>query len=170
MEAQGWLKLCRLGSKNAEADRETFFRSQVLFWLLAATDGHAKNFSIYLEPGGSYRLTPLYDVLSVYPLMQSNMIPRQKAKMAMALRGTNKNHYLWEKIQPRHFLSTAKAINFPQKKAEQILIEMLEQASYIATQVLDKIPEGFPPEISDPILEGMTRLAKQQLELMGDIS
>jgi serine/threonine-protein kinase HipA len=156
-----------LGSKNAEADRETFFRSQVLFWLLAATDGHAKNFSIYLEPGGSYRLTPLYDVLSVYPLMQSNMIPRQKAKMAMALRGTNKNHYLWEKIQPRHFLSTAKTINFPQKKAKQILSEMLEQVDDVATQVLEKLPEGFPPDISAPILEGMTRLAKQQLDLTG---
>ncbi|WP_404787155.1 type II toxin-antitoxin system HipA family toxin [Altericista sp. CCNU0014] len=156
-----------LGSRQAEADRETFFRSQVLFWLLAATDGHAKNFSIYLEAGGSYRLTPLYDVLSVYPLMQSNAIPRQKAKMAMALRGTSKNHYLWSKIQPRHFLSTARAIDFSPKKAEQISIEMLEQTSDVAMQVAKTLPSSFPRKIGEPILQGMTRLAKQQLDLMG---
>jgi serine/threonine-protein kinase HipA len=159
-----------LGSKQAEVDRETFFRSQVLFWLLAATDGHAKNFSVHLEPGGSYRLTPIYDVLSVYPLMQSNAIPRQKAKMAMALRGTSKNHYLWSKIQPRHFLSTAKAIQFPQKKAQQILTEMLERASDVAAQVAEILPPRFPHNISEPILQGMTRLAKQQLDLIGATS
>jgi serine/threonine-protein kinase HipA len=159
-----------LGSRKAEVDRETFFRSQVLFWLLAATDGHAKNFSLYIEPSGSYCLTPLYDVMSVYPLMQAKTIPRQKAKMAMALRGTSQNHYLWSKIQLRHFLATAKASNFSQKRAKQILSEMLEQVDGVATQVLEKLPEGFPPNISGPILQGMTRLAKQQLELMEAIS
>jgi hypothetical protein len=29
-----------------------FFRSQILFWLIGATDGHAKNFSVFLKPGG----------------------------------------------------------------------------------------------------------------------
>lgn len=158
-----------LGSKKGEADRETFFRSQVLFWLLAATDGHAKNFSIYLEPGGGYCLTPLYDVMSVYPLMQAKTIPRQKAEMAMALRGTNKNHYRWARIQPRHFLATANAINFSQKKAERILTEMLEQARDVATQVSEKLPAGFPSNISEPILQGMAILAKRQLDLIGGV-
>ena len=27
-------------------------RTQLVFWLLAAIDGHAKNFSIFLLPGG----------------------------------------------------------------------------------------------------------------------
>jgi serine/threonine-protein kinase HipA len=159
-----------LGSKQAEADRETFFRSQVLFWLLAAIDGHAKNFSLYIEPSGGYCLTPLYDAISAYPLMQAKTIPGQKAKMAMALRGTSQNHYLWSKIQLRHFLATAKASNFSQKKAKQILSEMLEQVDDVATQVLEKLPEGFPSDISDPILQGMTQLAKQQLDLIGAIS
>jgi len=34
--------------------------------LLCATDGHAKNFSIFIGQGGTYRMTPLYDVLSAY--------------------------------------------------------------------------------------------------------
>lgn len=49
-----------LGSQQANQDRETFFRSQILFWLLAAIDGHAKNFSLFIETGSAYRMTPLY--------------------------------------------------------------------------------------------------------------
>jgi serine/threonine-protein kinase HipA len=33
-------------SVNAEADMKTLRAAQVLFWLLRAPDGHAKNFSI----------------------------------------------------------------------------------------------------------------------------
>ncbi|KKO44965.1 hypothetical protein WG68_12535 [Arsukibacterium ikkense] len=32
-----------------------------------ATDGHAKNRSIYIEQQDQYRLTPLYDILSAFP-------------------------------------------------------------------------------------------------------
>jgi serine/threonine-protein kinase HipA len=153
-----------LGSKNANADRAQFFRSQVLFWLLAAPDGHAKNFSLFIEPGGSYRLTPLYDVMSAYPLMQNQSMSKQKIKMAMALKGTSKNNYHWLNIQPRHYLSTAKAINFSQKQAQFILEEMLNQTYHVANQVSDRLPSDFPVHISEPILEGMISLAKQKLE------
>lgn len=151
-----------LGANNANADREQFFRSQILFWLLAATDGHAKNFSIHLEAGGSYRLTPLYDVISFYPYI-SAFKPMQKIKMAMALKGTKKNNYHWSAIQPRHFISTAKAIDFSPKRAESVLKEMLEQANHVAEEVAERIPEGFPIHISEPILQGMLSLAKKQL-------
>lgn len=40
------------------------------FWLLAAIDGHAKNFSVFLLLGG-YHLTPLYDVISAWPLIDT---------------------------------------------------------------------------------------------------
>lgn len=149
------------GSRNAEADRELFFRSQILFWLLGAIDGHAKNFSVYLEPGGSYRLTPLYDVISAYPLMDKSNLPTQKIKMAMALKGSKGNHYLWSKIQPRHFVATAQSINFSVPKAEAILQEMLAAAVEVANQVAKKLPVGFPSHISTAILQGMITLAKK---------
>lgn len=40
-------------------DRATFFKTQILFWMLAATDGHAKNFSVHIDAGGRFRLTPV---------------------------------------------------------------------------------------------------------------
>jgi serine/threonine-protein kinase HipA len=58
-----------LGSRQATRDRRNFFKAQVLFWMLCAIDGHGKNFSVSIEPLGRYSLTPLYDVLSAYPIL-----------------------------------------------------------------------------------------------------
>ena len=151
-----------IGSNQPQIDREQFFKAQILFWLLAAIDGHAKNFSIYLDPNAGYRLTPLYDVLSAYPSMQTKEIPKQKAKMAMALKG-KKNRYEWSQIQLRHFLSTAKVAEFSKKQTISLLLEMLEKTEFIAQQVQEQLPKDFPTHISQPILEGMTSLAKQHL-------
>lgn len=41
------------GSMTREDDRRAFFQAQVLFWMLCATDGHAKNFSLFIRPGGA---------------------------------------------------------------------------------------------------------------------
>ena len=54
---------------SLQQDALAFQLTQLAFWLMAATDGHAKNFSIFLGPGGVFRLTPLYDVLSMWPIM-----------------------------------------------------------------------------------------------------
>src|SRR5204863_1568498 len=50
-------------SADALRNRRDFVKAQLLFWLLAATDGHAKNFSLFHEAGGAYRMTPIYVVL-----------------------------------------------------------------------------------------------------------
>lgn len=143
-----------LGSTNPAEDRDMFYRAQVLFWLLAAIDGHAKNFSVFIEPGGKYRLTPLYDILSAHPLIANKSLQKQKAKMAMALIGKNK-HYKWFHIQRRHFIQTAKAANYSTERAETILDEMLEKVDTVIESVKSKLPKKFPSKISEPIFEGM---------------
>ncbi|HTJ64742.1 MAG TPA: HipA domain-containing protein, partial [Alphaproteobacteria bacterium] len=72
-------------SDKAEADRAEFFKAQIVFWLLGATDGHAKNFSIYLTPGERFNLTPFYDVLSAQPNVDMNQIRPEEFKLAMAM-------------------------------------------------------------------------------------
>jgi serine/threonine-protein kinase HipA len=62
------------GSEKAAEDRRDFMRTQLVFWLLAAIDGHAKNFSIFLQAGGGYRLTPRYDILSARPNTSSGCV------------------------------------------------------------------------------------------------
>ena len=43
-----------LGSDNAEQDRRNFFKTQLIFWVFAATDGHGKNFNITHLARGHY--------------------------------------------------------------------------------------------------------------------
>jgi serine/threonine-protein kinase HipA len=46
-------------SDKPRADQDVFLKAQFAFWLLGATDGHAKNFSVFLHAGGRFQLTPL---------------------------------------------------------------------------------------------------------------
>ena len=97
--------LSTIASKMRPSRRCTFFQAQVLFWTLRATDGHARNFSIFLRPGGSYDLAPLYDMLSAYPIIGTgaNMLSPLKVKMAMAVR-TKNTHWKMHEILRRHWL------------------------------------------------------------------
>ncbi len=76
-----------LQSVDPAQDRRTFFRALVVYWLLAAIDGHAKNFSSFLLAGGRCRMTPLYDVLSAHPIVSRRQLARQDLKLAMAVQG-----------------------------------------------------------------------------------
>lgn len=58
-----------MGSSEALRDRYDFMKFQVFQWLIGATDGHAKNFSVFIQAGGSYRLTPFYDIISAFPVL-----------------------------------------------------------------------------------------------------
>jgi len=151
-----------LGSVNSIEDRDIFYRSQVLFWLLAAIDGHAKNFSIFIKPEGKFQLTPLYDIISAHPLIAEKQLQSRKIKMAMALVGKNV-HYHWYTLSRRHFVETAKAINYSSEKAEILLDEMLQQIDSVINNVKDKLPHKFPKNISQSIFDGM-RSVKKKLE------
>ncbi|MDH5183240.1 MAG: HipA domain-containing protein [Gammaproteobacteria bacterium] len=119
----------------------------VLFVPLAGIDGHAKNFSIFIEADNRYRLTALYDIMSAHPMLVSGQLQSQKLKMAM--RGQNR-HYHWHSIHWRHFISSAKV-------AEKIMHEMLAQVDEVITRVSVILPESFPPQIAEAIFTGMRR-------------
>src|SRR5262249_42607946 len=99
------LKLLR-GSDSPGEDQIAFFKSQILFWLIGATDGHAKNFSVFLLPGGRFKLTPFYDVLTVQPGIDVRQVEKKALKLAMAV-GSSRNYRIGE-IHGRHFVETAK--------------------------------------------------------------
>jgi serine/threonine-protein kinase HipA len=143
-----------LGSANALTDRLLFLKTQVLFWLLCAIDGHAKNFSIVLMPGGSYQLAPIYDVMSAYPLLAKRQIDPQKMKMVMAVKGKG-SHYHWDKILYRHWLSTAQACRFPVDEMESIIRELLEKMDGVIAQVETELTAFFPDEVARFMFDGM---------------
>jgi serine/threonine-protein kinase HipA len=149
-----------LGSQEVQKDRETFFKAQILFWLMAAIDGHAKNFSLFIEPGSAYRLTPLYDVISAYPLMAQGSLASQKTKMAMSVKSRNR-HYHWDRIQQRHFISAAHQVGFSRERASDFLDEIAEQVPRAISAVEALLPVDFPSHISESILNGVKNQAKK---------
>jgi len=151
-----------LGSATPLADRRLFLKTQLLFWLLGAIDGHAKNFSIFLLPGGGFQLAPIYDVMSAYPLVAKRQAESQKMKMAMAVRGKSA-HYQWGKILRRHWLSTARACRFPEDEMELIVRELLEKMDSVVETVKGILPLTFPEEVAQSIFDGM-KSARNRLE------
>ncbi len=147
-----------LGSRLAATDREAFFRVQILFWLLAAIDGHGKNFSLFIEAGSSYRMTPLYDIISAFPLFASGGIQEKKAKMAMALEGKNRQYH-FSMIQPRHFISTAEQVGFSSQRAAELMLQMANQTDQVIAEVSAKLPADFPELISQTIFAGLSAQA-----------
>lgn len=143
-----------LGSQKPLEDRYTFFKTQILFWFLAATDGHAKNFSIFLLPQGGYTLTPIYDVLSAFHLIENGQLSLPKMKMALSVKGKNR-HYNWERIMPRHWYSTAAICNFPADQVKMIVEELTEKMDTVIEQVQQLIPKEFPDRVASPIFAGM---------------
>src|SRR5690606_32185398 len=129
-------------SEHAEQDRHAFFKAQIVFWLLAATDGHAKNFSIFLDAGGAYRMTPLYDVLSAYPIMGKgpNLLDAYDAKLAMAVVSKNR-HYQIRNIVPRQWEAMAKRCGVD---GRQLLVEVAEQTEQAVERVAGDLPNDIP--------------------------
>ncbi|MHC2432835.1 type II toxin-antitoxin system HipA family toxin [Bradyrhizobium sp. USDA 4451] len=137
------------GSDEPTEDIATFLRASIVFWLIGATDGHAKNFSLFLSPGGRFRLTPLYDVLSAQPSLDAEQIQRKAFKLAMSV-GKNR-HYGMTDILPRHFLQTAEISGVGPAVVHAIFEDLVENFEAAFAKVIKDLPKGFPKELADSI-------------------
>jgi serine/threonine-protein kinase HipA len=153
------------GSSQASQDKEVFIKTLLAFWLMAATDGHAKNFSIFLERGGSYRMTPLYDVLSAWPIIgnRANLVSPRRAKLAMAIRGKNAHYHLHE-IQTRHWQALALQSGVP--GAFDAMVAMALLVPSVLDEMARQLPDKFPTKVFKPIRAGMLVQAQKFLDDM----
>ncbi len=144
------LRVLQASSQPAR-DTATFVHAQLAFRLMAATDGHAKNFSVHLERHSTYRLTPLYDVLSAWPIIGNgpNQISFRRAKLAMALRSRNAHDHLHE-VHARHWLALAReaGIRF------ESLVELVARVPAALDTVESELPAGFPAAVWKAIRVG----------------
>ena len=147
-------------SVKAHDDRMNFFKVQVLFWMLGAIDGHAKNFSIFIHNGGTFSLAPFYDVMSVWPLVAKGNLSLKKVKMAMAVIGKNR-HYKLSEIKARHFWETGKLCRIPKKEIIKIFNEIVGKSEKLADFAKDNLNNDFPKDISEPILQNLMQKAKE---------
>ena len=157
----GVLDLARIlhQSVSAREDLRTLLAAQLIFWMLAAPDGHAKNFSIHLLPEGRFRLTPLYDVMSIWPVEGAgpNQFSRHDTTLAMATIGKNK-HYRRSTVRRRHFNATARLCGYG-ADAEDIVGFLLDSTPGVIARMEAQLPAGFPAKVAQPILRGLAASA-----------
>lgn len=140
-------------SESPDIDRRNFFLAQLVFWMLGATDGHAKNFSLHIGAGGAFGLTPLYDVISAYPIMGRGpgKLDPHKAKLAMAVVSTNR-HYRLDGILRRHWVEMGRRCGID---ASELIEEVIRLSPMAIAQVHASLPPGFPDAVSNPIFDGI---------------
>lgn len=151
------------GSVNAEDDRKKFLMAQLLFWVMAAPDGHAKNFSISIGPNNSFWLTPFYDVMSAWPAIgaDANQFQWQKIKLAMALHAKN-THYKISEIRRKHWNEVAKG-NAIGTDFEEVIQAVIDKTPKVISQVEGMLGTDFPGEVADRIFSGV----REQMERLG---
>lgn len=141
-------------SDTPAADQELFLAAQLFFWIIGATDGHAKNFSLFLKPGGGFAMTPLYDILSAEPALHRHQVTRRQMKLAMSA-GRNR-HYRLDEIHPRHFVQSAEEAGVPAPVMTAALHRLADHAETAFAHAAGQMPAGFPQALPD-IIEAAAR-------------
>ena len=162
-ESDGGPGICDLvgllkGSDSPEEDQRVLFKAQIIFWLLGATDGHAKNFSTHLSPGGRFRLTPIYDVVSAQPSVDAHQVRLNQMKLAMAV-GENR-HYTVHTIVGRHFVRTGNLCGLASKMVRAVIEETADQGKGQIDNTISALPNDFPEAVADSI----AKAAKGRIE------
>lgn len=147
-------------SMAADRDARTVLAAQVLFWMLRAPDGHAKNFSLRIQPQGRFQLTPLYDVMSAYPVMgdRPGLWNERELKLAMALLGRNR-HYFMHEVQRRHFTSTSERVGLG-AAAEPLIEDILARTPGALAELRAGLPADFNVKVADTVLKGFEKSAE----------
>jgi len=144
------------GSERFAIDQRHFFMTQIVFWMLAAVDGHAKNFSIAHLKSNCYQATPIYDLLSAHPIMGSgrNLLSARRVKLAMAVRGKNA-HYLIDEIRRRHWIAQGQKVTLAPAHVEEMITTLTGMTEEVVAEVEALLPEAFPRDLSDRIFKGL---------------
>jgi serine/threonine-protein kinase HipA len=151
------------GSDTPIEDRLTLFKAQLAFWLIGATDGHAKNFSVFLHSGGGYSLTPLYDVMTAQPSLEARQIERKQMKLAMSV--GDRRHYRIDDIARRHFLQTGERAGLSKPTIGRAVEEVAAGLPAALTALESELPAGFPQRLHKSVKTGIqARLRVLELE------
>lgn len=148
-----------LTASQNEQDRFNFFKSIIVFDLLYATDGHAKNFSIAFNQNG-FKLTPFYDVMSGYFLHQREKKPLQHLRLAMSV--GHSNHYHFSKINKRHYEESAKKCLISAQDYERIMAEV-KQSFLKLDYDTKELDQELDQRTLDCIITGMKKRADKIL-------
>jgi serine/threonine-protein kinase HipA len=148
-------------SDDPTSDRRMFMKAQIFFLLIGAPDGHAKNFSLTLGAQGRFRLTPLYDILSLAPVIDAGLLQRRRFRLAMSF----DRHYGVDEILPWHIEAEAVAGGLPPGAALSLLRETCEAVPLARKRTY----ADLGPVVSEAVREAITRRARVAAQQMLDL-
>ncbi|EGQ9271265.1 type II toxin-antitoxin system HipA family toxin [Vibrio parahaemolyticus] len=148
-------------SAERKADNHDFFKFMVLQCLLGATDGHLKNFSVHIAPGGHYQLAPFYDLLSAYPAIGATGLNKRKLKLAMGLKASRGYKYHINKICLRHIEQTANQFGISSANCHEIISTFLAQFSSALSSTDNRFPEKEFSLVKDAIFQHATKIVEK---------
>jgi serine/threonine-protein kinase HipA len=140
-------------SDRPDIDRDRFMRAQAFNYIIAGTDAHARNYSINFAPGGAFRLSPLYDVISDLPHQRRG----HRSSLAMTIGGTR----AIAEIEPRHWSRQAASVRFRGDVMFGHLRDLIAILPNAAIAVMDRCREQG---LDSPILEILTRAIERRCE------
>jgi serine/threonine-protein kinase HipA len=111
-------------------------------------------------------MTPLYDVLSMWPYYGdgANQFRQRKAGLAMAVRSKNA-HYLFHTIQARHWQQLAS--KHGGETVWAAMIDLVTGVNSALTRVERRLPKDFPAHTWESISTGMRSEATRFLKEAG---
>jgi len=158
--ARAILELLRAYSSAAQRDAETFIDALALSWLTAATDAHAKNYSILIAADQQVRLAPLYDLASVVPYAQFDV---NRVKLAMKIG----DRYRLREVGLREWRKLAVELRI---EADALVTELSRMAQEIPDRLTDIGREVRDAGLEHPVIDrliarlsGRARLCAKQL-------
>lgn len=116
-----------------------------------------KNFSVFIQAGGSYRLTPFYDIISAFPVLGGTGITSAISNWQWGLTHPKAKTAI-DKIYPRHFLATAKVLRFPEVQMHEILSDFARMIPAALDNVKTSLPTDFPENVVTAVETNVLRL------------
>jgi serine/threonine-protein kinase HipA len=139
---------------NPTDDIRLFVLAQLAGWLLAAPDGHAKNYSVFLNTEG-YTMTPLYDVISAWPIIGQgpNEWSDHKVELAMGLRRSTTLQRRLRRIAAVHWHALATQTGVP--GMFQSMDALVDRAAASLHDMASSLPPDFPAALWHRIAAGV---------------
>lgn len=143
-------------SEAPQADRRTFSSRTALLDAARARWPRQE----LIRPGGAYRLTPLYDVMSAWPLIGEGpgLLSEHKLKMAMEIRLANALEDEGNPSQPLLSLGKRFGVLDDEGRGMEAIIDKTRR---VVADIESTLPPGFPKHVGDAVLRGLERAAMQ---------
>lgn len=155
------VELLRTSSSRPAEDVATFIDALAFNWLVAGTDGHAKNYSLLHGAGGRVRLAPLYDLASALPYPD---MPEQKLKLAMKVGDS----YRLRDVLRRNWERFAEEVRLP---PAQVVERVASLASRLPKKVAAVRAQAAEEGLDHPILDRLAKVlperARRCVRLLG---